>query len=341
MGDTGGPGQARVWERPPALRAPLGDVGPLSQQKDLSRRDASVLGPALPTAPVERAGPACGTHAFSHWPRGRGTEEATARRGHGQWGGDVGCGSQRSLSGHVSGVCRPGGQDGTVSTRRGQEKQRLEPGLKPGGASSGDEGRGRGSLWAGTVCAKGADTAWGPAGPAGRRPPAWVGAGALLRGAELGHPARVGGEADQVPGSPAMVPSGSPELLQLPWSPPRPQTRTHTQPACLAGHLPPASPGAGRFWQSPPGCCWEGCREGFPPPCHSLVTVVTKGHCWRPQAPAGLYGCRGLSRAPRSAHWVPGWLPVGSRRGLALCKRRRQRPGPGGTAPGSGRIPAL
>lgn len=143
------------------------------------------------------------------------------------------------------------------------------------------------------------------------------------------------------PGSPAMVPSGSPELLQLPWSPPRPQTRTHTQPARLAGHPPPASPGAGRFWQSPPGCCWEGCREGFPPPCHSLVTVVTKGHCWRPQPPAGLYGCRGLSQAPRSAHWVPGWLPVVSRRGLALCKRRRQRPGPGGTAPGSGRIPAL
>lgn len=341
MGDTGGPGQARVWERPPDTPGAPGGRGPTVPTEGPVQTGRVRPGPGAAHSP-SRAGGACvwdpSVQSLAERPGHRRGHRPPGPR---QWGGDVGYGSQRSLSGHVSGVCRPGGQDGTVSTPRGQEKQRLEPGLKPGGASSGDEGRGRGSLWAGTVCAKGADTAWGPAGPAGRRPPAWVGAGAVLRGAELGHPARVGGEADQVPGSPAMVLSGSPELLQLPWSPPRPQTRTHTQPARLAGHPPPASPGAGRFWQSPPGCCWEGCREGFPPPCHSLVTVVTKGHCWRPQPPAGLYGCRGLSQAPRSAHWVPGWLPVGSRRGLALCKRRRQRPGPGGTAPGSGRIPAL
>lgn len=248
------------------LRAPLGDVGPLSQQKDLSRRDASVLGPALPTAPVERAGPACGTHAFSHWPRGRGTEEATARRGHGQWGGDVGYGSQRSLSGHVSGVCRPGGQDGTVSTPRGQEKQRLEPGLKPGGASSGDEGRGRGSLWAGTVCAKGADTAWGPAGPAGRRPPAWVGAGALLRGAELGHPARVGGEADQVPDPQPWFPRGALSCSSCRGHRHAPKhARTRSLHVWL-GTCPLPHPALGGFGKALWGVAGRGAERGSPHP---------------------------------------------------------------------------
>lgn len=186
MGDTGGPGQARVWERPPGTPGAPGGRGPTVPTEGPVQTGRVRPGPGAAHSP-SRAGGAC---VWDPCVQSL-AERPGHRRGHRppgprQWGGDVGCGSQRSLSGHVSGVCRPGGQDGTVSTPRGQEKQRLEPGLKPGGASSGDEGRGRGSLWAGTVCAKGADTAWGPAGPAGRRPPAWVGAGALLRGAELG-----------------------------------------------------------------------------------------------------------------------------------------------------------
>lgn len=257
----------------------------------------------VPRPPFERRAPAL-------WVCGRAFPRTVARTRRRALGGSTG-----GSSGHVPG-------EGRLSA--------LNPAtLRP-------ELRGDRRLSAASQCLRGE----GRRGPRGdRHQPGW---GRGRSSGALSWASGQGGRGSRPgPGSPAMVPSGSPELLQLPWSPPRPQTRTHTQPARLAGHPPPASPGAGRFWQSPPGCCWEGCREGFPPPCHSLVTVVTKGHCWRPQPPAGLYGCRGLSQAPRSAHWVPGWLPVVSRRGLALCKRRRQRPGPGGTAPGSGRIPAL
>lgn len=72
--------------------------------------------------------------------------------GHKQWG-EVGCGSWECPSGHISGVCRPGGQGGTVSTPHGQEKQRLEPGLEPGVVSSGDKGQGQGSLLDRDSCA--------------------------------------------------------------------------------------------------------------------------------------------------------------------------------------------
>ena len=65
-------------------------------------------------------------------------------------------------------------------------------------------------------------------------------------------------------------------------APPPPPQNTCTKPVYQTRPSLPASPRAGRFWQSPLGYCWDGCRgEGFSPPSGTLVTMVTMGNCWR------------------------------------------------------------
>lgn len=63
----------------------------------------------------------------------------------------------------------------------------------------------------------------------------------------------------------AVVPLGSPELLQLPWAPPRPQTlaRTHSLHAQL-GACPLPHPELGGFGKALWGVAGRGAEKGFP-----------------------------------------------------------------------------
>lgn len=106
----------------------------------------------------------------------------------------------------------------------------------------------------------------------------------------------------------------------------------YTRTACVSSWKALASCLTGRFWQSPSGYSWEGCRgEGFSPPFHSLVAMVTVGICWRRPPPAGPSGCRGPGWAPgRGSPWVAAC--VSSRCSLGshptLCKQASQARGP-------------
>ena len=111
----------------------------------------------------------------------------------------------------------------------------------------------------------------------------------LLCGSALGHACRMGEREPTGPWRPPpcpllIVPLGalSSSAAMIARAPPPPPQNTCTKPVYQTGPSLPASPRAGRFWQSPLGYCWDGCRgEGFSPPSGTLVTMVTMGNCWR------------------------------------------------------------
>lgn len=118
-----------------------------------------------------RAGGACTWGPLvSHRPRGRGTEEATARRATGsgeKWGAAHG-GAPQARPHQQCLQAQRAGQDSVHPTWSGEAEAGARPGTGCGfirgqGARTGQPS-GQGQL-----CVKGADTAWGTAGPAGRR----------------------------------------------------------------------------------------------------------------------------------------------------------------------------
>lgn len=181
-----------AWERPPGTLCPWGTWAHCPDRRTCP--DGTRPPRSRAPAPLEQVGPARGAHSSVT------DREARAQKRPPPAGPQAVGRSGVQLMGvplrpHQQCLqARRAGRDSVHPTWSGEAEAGARPGtgwgfIKGQGARTGQPS-GQGQL-----CVKGADTAWGTAGPAGRRgdghQPEW-GWRAPPLGAELGHPARLG-----------------------------------------------------------------------------------------------------------------------------------------------------